>query len=146
MMASRSKLKENIVNVKRNLFNALVLAAVAGLVGFLVATVSLEPVGRFNPNYGPAGSGLSIETKAYEGDRYYVYPADVQEARKACFRAERVARDIPDGAAYLAWFEANHGNAAWADWDAAYQACKINNNIAGARWSDEWYGNLVQVR
>jgi len=131
--------------MKRNLINVLILAAVAGLVGFLVATVSVEPVGRFDPNYGPAGGGLNIDLKASAAHARYVYPADIQAARKACFRAERVARDIPDGDAYLVWFEANRGNAVWADWRAAFQACKDANEISGVKWSAEWYGNLVRV-
>lgn len=130
------------MNVKRNLVNALIVTAVAALVGFLVATIAIEPQGRFNPNVGP-GAVVEIENKAHTvAGMRYVYPADLQNARKACFAAAREARGIPGGAAYNGWFEANYGNAAWANWDAAYEACKASNELPGGKW--DW-ANMVRV-
>jgi|SRR5882757_1729389 len=88
----------------------------------------------------PAVAASSASTTTH-----YEYPSDVQAARKVCFRAEREARDIPGGdQEYIAWWNANEGTVAQLDWTAAFDACKDANEVAGAKWSAEWYSNLVR--
>jgi len=58
------------------------------------------------------------------GDQLYVFPQSQQTAMYGCVQDERTAREIPgDVAGYTAWYEANRGSTAVADWDAAWQRC-----------------------
>jgi len=87
----------------------------------------------------------AVAASAASTSNHYEYPVSVQQARKVCFQTEREARDIPSGdQEYIVWFEANRGTAAQLDWSAAYDACKDANEVAGAKWSAEWYSNLVR--
>jgi hypothetical protein len=82
----------------------------------------------------PADRELSIT--ATTGHRYFVYPVEIQEARKLCYRQEREARGIPgDMTVYVAWWDANVGTPAQLDWSAAYQACKDNHELPGGKWN-----------
>jgi hypothetical protein len=72
--------------------------------------------------------------------RVYAFPADVEQAREACFRAEehRIEREfatyIPaDEATYVAWFD--QGGPAVDAWGDAVQACQDQHTQPGGKWN-----------
>lgn len=120
--------------------------ALAFLAALVVGLATRDTAGQFRQDVGPAAVLDQVELKLHAAPLRYAYPADVQEARRACFRAEREARGIPGtDPAYSAWWAANEGTAAQLDWSAAYDACKSRHDISGAKWSPEWWSNLVLV-
>jgi hypothetical protein len=84
----------------------------------------------------PADRELTLTASHEQGHRYFVYPVEIQEARKVCFRQEREVRGITgDKVSYVAWWNANVGTPAQLDWSAAYQACKDNHELPGGKWN-----------
>lgn len=111
--------------MKRNLINLAAILAASVLAGLGVATVTVGGTPAAAER-GAAATGVA---------RWYDFPAEEKAAADACYKAEREARGIPSGDAYVEWWYAHEGTAERDDWSAAFQACKDAHLWQHGKWN-----------
>lgn len=112
--------------MKRNLINLAAILAASVLAGLGVATVTVGGTAASAAEMGAAGSAVS---------QWYDFPADEKAAVSACYKAEREARGIPSGDAYVEWWYAHEGTPERADWHQAFEACQDAHLWQHGKWN-----------
>jgi len=99
------------------------------LAGALALTALSAPV------TSPSAAGSSERCPASAGVCYYRLPANIQEARNACYRAEGARLGVPQtSGAYIAWWN-SATPAQRATWDRAFTACQDRHQLPGGKWA-----------